>query len=541
LRGLERHRENFAESKQYFPPSTVHVAELSHCGPMLAPFWESAMDLIRSCCACMLLLFLAACGGGGGAAAPSAPPVSEAAPSTPPITWYPHPIAPWIHQVELSPPMFGEWSAVALNDGTSVILKREHSVDPNTITLLHRDQNGLPLGSYLVASKTPDLANISRPILYSPVLKTDGHAVWVLWRDYQPSQYSDEPESAHLRRWTAEAGLGETMSVEPRFGGGITDADLDVAADGSAILCWLEAVPNPSLPFPVHFGPKLAAVQRYSPDTGWSAPQTLAEPDTAVGEDRVKIAATSSRADKAVVAWVHGSDGMHARIESVQLLADGSWSAVQTVFNPVDPSLAGTVSNWKLVMGDTGATTAIWGWMSWDTKQQGVDINHLDPVTGWEGPQTITTTTEDDWTASISRKGPGAIAWRNGYDDVVAWFDDTGFQGARALTQTEEGWGSALEAPRVVADDQGRLTVIWGQIFYDGTGQYAHLGAVRGVRYSPATGWEQEFSVSTPDNPATPAIISNAAAGRATVLWRQGLIGAGASGTFFSSAFQMAP
>jgi hypothetical protein len=432
----------------------------------------------------------------------------------------------WTTPIQIGANIFGSWSAVTLNDRSTLLLKQEQSVDPNELTVIQFNCRGEQIGSWQVASRPAAAGDLTRPTLYSPVIKTDGSAAWISWRQYEPNgNNSDEVESAYLRRWVPGSGLSAVVSIVPRYGGSITDADIDVAPDGSAIAAWLETVPNAAIP--VHFGPRLAAAMTWSPASGWSAPVNLVAPNSMPRQDIDRIAVSTPSLGKAAVIWIR-QDSLGQMVEGVQLQATGNWSDPEKIFRDekLYPSLIGS-DQWKVVMDETGSTTALWSWRSWDGKQNGISYNHRLPGENWPEAQSIAPLgTEATMSVSIARNGYGAVAWRAGYDVAAVRFDKAGLIDGAYLTYFEPFMGAAL-LPKAVVDADGHIVVVWAEVFYNATNGATEVA--RGARFSPDTGWSRNVTLSTDEAPTRPLGAANSAGGIGSVLWIHGSLGSGPS------------
>src|SRR4051812_4243731 len=197
------------------------------------------------------------------------------------------------------------------------------------------------------------------------------------------------------------AGLGTPTVLSPSTQGAAL-ADLGIGAGGRAVVAWQVASSDPNAG---GAGVAIDAV-RFTPGSGWSAPQVL-DTGTALWNASVGVDA----AGDAVVAWTGGTSTAQTRVRLAAAAPSGAWTAARTV-----SGASGTFRTPDVALDGAGDAVVAW------QTELASRSTRIDAVTrggasgGFSAPITISA---GDGNAVL----PRAAAAPDGSIEVVSWLD----------------------------------------------------------------------------------------------------------------------
>jgi len=245
------------------------------------------------------------------------------------------------------------------------------------------------------------------------------------------------------------SGLGSPTSLSPSTQDAAL-ADLGVGAGGRAVVAW--QVPS-SDPNAGGAGVAIDAV-RFTPGSGWSAPQVLGT-GTALWNPSVGV----DNAGDAVVAWTGGTPTAQTQVRLTTAGPSGSWTSARTV------SGAGATFRTPDVALD-GAGDAVVAWQtelgSWSTRIDAVTRSGASG--GFSAPITISA---GDGNAVM----PRAAAAPDGSIEVVSWVDAAALVARVTTTAPGQRFAAPVTLDRaqtsaavgVAAGSGGRAAAAWNE------------------------------------------------------------------------------
>ena len=467
----------------------------------------------------VLCALVCSCGGGGG----SAGSPGSGTPADPPPA-----------QTESTPTKFSDSPAyirglAKQGDGSTVVVREVPGLDPNRVVLSKLDANGKFVGDIEVASKPAPVGDTSRQSLYKATVAADGIGnTFVAWFDYIPNaNNSNEPRRLHVRR-IVQGVLQDEQQFSATGSGLLSSYQLAVAPDGSALLAWPESPP----PDPVTGIWDTASIYTasYTPASGWSVITKLGTPDPLYATN-VTLA---TRNGKSVAMYDQGDDLM-ATTRNV----DGSWSTPRSIRTMAD----GAQELQKLQAAIDAAGNIMVMWRIRFNQGQEIGYNRFDATSGqWLGADYLVREDSDDQTPTLvmNTAGAGMVAWREGWNTVVAHFDRTGWTAGHILSTQDPYWAFGAY-PFVAIDEDGNAIATWDQA-YSGPSQLSlQHHALRMSRYTPATGWSAAKNLGTLDAVQLNLGLSGVVGGKVVAIWAQGDIGTNREAYWASQLDLLAP
>lgn len=242
-------------------------------------------------------------------------------------------------------------------------------------------------------------------------------------------------------------------------------------------------------------------------DGSWQTPVSISGNADTIYSPQVSVNAQGQK----VAIWLTRNNRVGDLWASIYDVNTG-WSQPERV-----DDADGNSGSANIVLTADGNALAVWH--QTDENYYTIWSNRYDAETGWQEPNPIATTYEENASApeiALDSQGNAVATWHQRYEDR--------YRVAAARYDSESGWGEALlidndttehaYGPKIGMDQNGNAILVW--YGFDGTRHNIYSN-----RYDIDNGWTDPITINVPNNNANHPHVTVNDEGEAMAVWYQ--------------------